>query len=317
MVRTPRVAPAKHWCFTSYKTQEELTQAITRSDEYEYIVFQTEVCPETERVHQQGFIMMKKPVRFNNIKKVLGDNAAHCEKRKGTVKQAIEYCKKDDSRQAGPFEYGVCPETTQGTRNDMEQVQAAIEAGATYDELLQLHFGTAIRYQRQLQNVINARAKKLAATAPIELQLREWQQKALDIIAEEPERRKVNWFVDKDGNAGKSLFAEYLADQRNAFVFTSGFAQRDFAHTFKTQLENRNYQAPTVVVFDIPRHYEHLDAIYAAIEVVKNGRMTSTKYEGGIIRFDPPHVLVFANVEPNYSALSNDRWNIVFLKKNY
>jgi hypothetical protein len=74
-----------------------------------------------------------------------------------------------------------------------------------------------------------------------------------------------------------------------------------------------NNQAP-IYIFDIPRTYEDkLDGVYNLIEMVKNQRVSSYKYESTIINIPIAHVVVFANFEPDLSnpAMSKDRYNIV------
>ena len=46
------------------------------------------------RSHLQGFIQFQHPVTYSGVKEFIG-NTAHVEQRKGSVKSAIEYCKKD------------------------------------------------------------------------------------------------------------------------------------------------------------------------------------------------------------------------------
>jgi len=42
----------------------------------------------------------------------------------------------------------------------------------------------------------------------------------------------------------------------------------------------------------------------------------SSKYEGGYKLFNSPHVIVFANAEPKYEALSGDRWKVFNIDEN-
>lgn len=64
-----------------------------------------------------------------------------------------------------------------------------------------------------------------------------------------------------------------------------------------------------ILCVDIPR--SKIETFqYSFLEAVKNGRVFSPKYESTTIRFNPPHVLVFMNEEPNMEALSEDRYII-------
>ena len=52
------------------------------------------------------------------------------------------------------------------------------------------------------------------------------------------------------------------------------------------------------------------------IEDLKNGRYFSTKYVSEMRIYKPPHVVCFANSEPNFAALSADRWVCCDLTKD-
>jgi len=89
---------------------------------------------------------------------------------------------------------------------------------------------------------------------------------------------------------------------------------RDFATIVRGALADGWDQR--CMIFDLPRVSEG-HAIYGPIEACKDGVVTATKYEGGTIAFDPPHVLVFANYLPNTEGtLSADRWRIHRVKSD-
>jgi hypothetical protein len=56
------------------------------------------------------------------------------------------------------------------------------------------------------------------------------------------------------------------------------------------------------------------DSIYTLLESIKNGRLTCTKYSGTTLRFERPHIVVFANWTPQIELISRDRWNIKEIK---
>jgi hypothetical protein len=72
---------------------------------------------------------------------------------------------------------------------------------------------------------------------------------------------------------------------------------------------------PKIIIMNIPRCNEgHIS--YQALEQLKDGLAMSTKYEGGQMCMNSPHVVVFANTPPDMEKMSNDRFNIVNLSKN-
>lgn len=84
----------KDWCFTSFK--DTLAEPIL--DGVQYFIAQKERCPDTGRTHWQGFVQFKLRSYRTRVQRLIADNAAHCEVRRGSPSKAAEYCKKDDSR---------------------------------------------------------------------------------------------------------------------------------------------------------------------------------------------------------------------------
>lgn len=85
---------SRAYCFTSFKY---LSFVKDFNDSFEqnkskirYVIAQHEKCPETGRDHIQGYIELHEPMRMNAVKKLLCDEAAHLETRKGTRDQVNE-----------------------------------------------------------------------------------------------------------------------------------------------------------------------------------------------------------------------------------
>lgn len=98
--------------------------------------------------HLQGFTQLSKQTSFSVVKRHLP--GAHIEKRRGTPKQASDYCKKD-----GDFtEIGELPK--QGKRNDLKALQEDIKAGMNEVDLYETHtamwghYRAAARYRTAL-----------------------------------------------------------------------------------------------------------------------------------------------------------------------
>lgn len=133
------MSQSKDWCFTDFADFEEAIPIYKRMDKANYVVFQEEKCPDTGRLHLQGFIQMKKRVRLTGMKKLFGDKV-HFERRRGTVQEAIDYCKKSESSTGRVFEEGKV--VSQGFRSDLLHLKEMIENGATTRELAETHFTT-------------------------------------------------------------------------------------------------------------------------------------------------------------------------------
>ncbi len=148
-----------------------------------------------------------------------------------------------------------------------------------------------------------------------EIKWKAWQQKVIDEV-EKPctDDRKINWIWDKKGNVGKSYLTRYLMKVENALVVDG--RKTDIFHQIAKRQEIKKpgdvKKSIPIVIIDVPRA-AFSNVSYSAIECIKNGFVSSGKYEGGQYTFKTPHVYVFANTKPNKSKFSKDRWNIIKL----
>jgi len=144
---------SRGWCFTSFS--EDAPTPF--NDGVVYAVQQKEICPETGRVHWQGYVYFKNPVRRGGILALVP--GAHVEPRKGSHEQARDYCIKTETRAPNcvPMVWGVEP--TKGTRTDLKSFAAAIKAGANVMQLndqfgtMMLKYGNSAR--RMIQDYQN------------------------------------------------------------------------------------------------------------------------------------------------------------------
>jgi len=118
--------------------------------------------------------------------------------------------------------------------------------------------------------------------------------------------RDIHWFWEPKGNMGKTILSTFFCDQRDALVL--GGKKADCFFGVQKYIQSHG-AGPEIVILDVPR--EIMDYIsYSAIEKVKDGLFFSGKYESDMVRFNRPHVLVFANEEPRFDAMSADRWKV-------
>lgn len=97
---------SRNYCWTLYEPFPELP-IVFDEDTVKYCVYQKEECPETKKLHLQGYVELKKSIRFAALKKLFGREDLHIEQRRGTRDEARDYCRKEESRVAGPWEF-VC-----------------------------------------------------------------------------------------------------------------------------------------------------------------------------------------------------------------
>lgn len=90
--------------FTSFEVERQPTFL---AEKMRYLVYQQEICPETGRKHWQGYVEFKSQYGRKAVQLMLGVGECHLEVRRGTAREAAEYCKKEETRFCGPWEHGV------------------------------------------------------------------------------------------------------------------------------------------------------------------------------------------------------------------
>ena len=79
-------------------------------------------------VHLQGYLELEASQYLSFIQANVC-NRGHYEVRRGTQEEAIRYCRKEDGRQAGPYELGFKADSRQGERVDLIAFRDAIRSG--------------------------------------------------------------------------------------------------------------------------------------------------------------------------------------------
>lgn len=135
-----------------------------------------------------------------------------------------------------------------------------------------------------------------------------WQAALIDEISGEPDARKIIWYHEPNGRAGKTTLAKSLCLRYPGEIMYVAGAGADVRYGVKKWLDD-NEGNLKCVIFGFPRSMEQKIS-YEALEQVKDGIFYNTKFESGMAMFDPPHVVVFSNWAPDKSKLSKDRWDI-------
>lgn len=164
---------------------------------------------------------------------------------------------------------------------------------------------TVMRYTNWARECFNNKPKMNYTKDAV---LRTWQKECITKIDEQNDR-EILWVYDKTGGKGKSYLTNYLIDNKNAFFCNNGKAT-DVAYAYEEQ---------ETVVIDLPRTTIDGDGKdwtpYRLMEMFKDGRIFSSKYQSCMKRFKSAKLVVFANYLPDTSKLSQDRWNIWDLNK--
>lgn len=276
-----------------------------------YIVYGKEIGEEKQKLHLQGYLQsnQKNKARFHSK---LGIYVVPQQAPKAI--DAINYCKKDgDFFEAGVPDNNLKGMKKKGQRSDLDTLREAIERGESYDDICQTHFSEAAKYGRFIKERIQVRDSQkeldLLRSELANASLRPWQSAVVDIVEEDPNPRAIHWIWEARGNTGKSWMTKYLAAMYNACILTGG-KKVDMAHIYSKNPSK-------VVVFDLSRTTEpaegrehFLDGIYSLAEDLKNGMITSTKYDSSTILTRGCHVIFFANFAPDMTKWSQDRYMI-------
>ena len=123
----------------------------------EYLVFQREIAPETGTPHLQGYVRFKTRIFMPAVLRRLGLEGVHVEPARGTEQQNRDYCTKEESRDAGPWEFGnfSADAGRRGTRSDLKQATDLIRSGASMKQVANAHPETFVRSFAGLQALKN------------------------------------------------------------------------------------------------------------------------------------------------------------------
>ncbi len=185
---TAKVSQRRFWCFTSCdtETEQKFLQTIeggldALGGDVRYIVFQKERA-STGKIHYQGYVEFKKSYRFNRVRALIAGNA-HFEARRGTATEAIAYCKKEDTRIEGPWEFGQASKGP-GTRTDLGSFRDAIRDGARRRDLF------------DSQPVMMAKFPKFYEAYRMTLQPEGWRSVECVLLIGDTGTGKTRWVYD-------------------------------------------------------------------------------------------------------------------------
>lgn len=272
------------WCFTSFEESVPFDSLPSHS---KYLIFQQEKCPSTEKVHYQGFFILKRSQRLTWLKKNVSVKW-HMEPAKGNNEQNRSYCSKDDSRIAGPWSYGTFAEKGSNKRKVMERFQEDPDELRRSDPKI---------YRRCLADVVNSRFNDV--TLP-KLD-RQWQIELRQFIDHGADDRTICWVYGSAGNEGKSTFAKKLIQE--GWFYSRGGKQDDVLYQY---LEHGGH-----AVFDLPRDKQDYVS-YSCLEAIKDRIVICNKYEPVRVNYDNKvHVIVMANFMPPMEDVYDDKGKIV------
>lgn len=159
----------RHWCFTTFDlTLLDRLPSLAESGTLRYVCAQVEQCPTTGKEHVQGYLEAPQKRSIASLKKALNDVTAHFEIRRGSRDSARDYCRKEESRLWGPYEFGewiggqgrrlhrsalvlTFAHVYTGARTDLQAIQEACKKGRSTKYIADQHFATWVKYHRAIE----------------------------------------------------------------------------------------------------------------------------------------------------------------------
>ena len=180
-------SPARRYTWVSY----DITSTPRFDpDVHHYLCYQREIGNEEKKIHWQGYVELKKPMRYGAMWASLGLNGqGKLLVSRGTWEDNKKYCSKEDTRFPGatPKEFGT--PCTQGSRNDLKDAIEVLQTKGM-EELKLSHPHMYVRYWKGFEKLIS------------ELQRDELRK----------DKPFVHWIYGPTGS-GKTHFAEQYANE--------------------------------------------------------------------------------------------------------
>lgn len=269
-------------------------------DRFQYMVYQVENCPTTQRDHIQGYLELKSQTRFNQVKQMFAPAVVHLEGRKAKSSiPAINYCKKEETRVDGPWEFGtpaVDEEARGKSKIDWVAVRAKIWACKTWAGVLSSEDEEVVRAcAAKLNYVKELYMTKPQPVIPPEIILRKWQHRVAQMLDGPVEKRRIIWIWSEKSGTGKTTFFDYCSSKYDVLPGA------DWANTLFV------YDGNAVLWFDRSRSQSDdvrgVDQFYSDLERFSNDTVhTSTKYVPTRKRVSA-HIVVTANCPPDERRL--------------
>ena len=260
---------------------------------------------EENTPHFQGFVIFNKRTNLTWLKNHFNERA-HFEIARGTNTQARDYSQKDDDYE----EFGEVPDETKvGQAAIFEEYKnwcKALDHQPSEKEIADAYPHLWCRYRRSVTDM----ARMFAPQPNIQSgELRGWQIELKEKLDGEPNDRTIIFCIDKEGQKGKSFFCRWMISKYPDKVQVLGPAKRDdLAHVVDTER--------SIFLMNVPRgSMEHLN--YGFLESLKDRMILSPKYES-TMKFmkAQPHIVVFANEDPDETKMTEDRYDFFNFNTN-
>lgn len=298
----------RNFCITIWMVTRFVMETIANHKYFRYMVYQHEVCPETNRPHIHLYAEFTHGLSFKQMHELLpqprhkneaGFQRSWVQKRRGTRTQAREYCmvdvykgKKKGQVPGSTKEFGLwIPDNH--NRADLAEARALISQKKSVDDCYgdPLLDKVTTRFPKWVERVHSLKKHP----SVIDIQLNEWEQAIWKILDGPPKHRRVLWVWSRTPEVGKTTFMEWVSERKRTLPLTLGKSV-DFLAA---------YDNHDIVWFDFPRARDDAFIPYEGLEIFSNiGYKTSTKFQP-VRKYINCHCIVTANIPPNETKLAN------------
>lgn len=278
----PKVARYRKFFFTAHLPEEQQEspdwpalwdklQAFLRGLGADHGRMNGEKGNETGSLHWQGAVSFPTQRVMSKFAQDLGAHVGKHPWVRPLGDEQMNYVIKEETRVAGPFGFGELPSTE------------ILWTGLEGEELFPFQKEVLALCDKPMENTAEGRHEL-------------W--------------RAIHWYWSAEGDRGKTSLFRMLYD-RGTTIFLSGtdFGNAASALADWVAPEKGAPKPLKVAIINFARH-QVSKCNYDILEGVKDGLMNNTKYRCRTARFNPPHLIVFANEPPATSLLSADRWHV-------
>lgn len=143
-----------------------------------------------------------------------------------------------------------------------------------------------------------------------------WQLSVYNLIQKnEDGDRRINWLYDPNCGAGKTSLTKYLFKAMPTCIASRG-RYEDLAQIMKSFGETHDLNDTFLFLYNIPKETNPKNISYGGLENIKDGLITSPKYESSTLVFNNPIVWIMANCLPVMDKVDPKRWKIYTIEEN-
>lgn len=146
----------KYWVFTQFLASPHNLHWATLPPGVDYVIYQQEMCPDTLRMHYQGYIQLSSSQYMTFLKNIISSNVHLEPQRAPSTDQARDYCLKDRTAVDGPWELGTYVSHTSRRKKQTayyDDFRDAILSGATERSMWMDYAPQMFRFGKAFQSL--------------------------------------------------------------------------------------------------------------------------------------------------------------------